>query len=77
MTSPDTPQAWVDLLEGLAMLARHQSNDISPFHCEHDTLTVMSDPAKFTTDELARLDALGFHPGTYEETFTSFRFGSA
>lgn len=71
------PPAWADLLEGLTLLAKHRSNDVSPFHCEHDELTVMADPAKFSTDELARLDELGFHPGGYEETFTSFRFGSA
>ncbi len=76
MTNPDMPKAWADLIHGLTMLARHQSNDISPFHCEHDELTVMADPAKFTPDELDHLAALGFLPGS-DGTFTSFRFGSA
>lgn len=67
MTAESTPQAWADLLEALTLLARHQSNDISPFHCEHDTLTVMADPEKFTAEELARLDKLGFHPGQFRE----------
>ncbi len=71
-------EAWNDLLEGLALLARHPSNDISPLHCEHDTLTVMADSTKFTEEELARLDALGFTPDEDEpSTFYSFRFGSA
>jgi hypothetical protein len=77
ITLPETlPQAWSDLLEGLALLSKGQSNDISPFHCEHDRLTVCADPARFTTEELAYLDKLGFHPDD-EDCFYSFRFGSA
>lgn len=79
--TPAMPQAWRDLFEALELLAGGQSNDISPFHCGHDTLSVMADPANFTPAELARLDELGFHagqPGTDNEgTFYSFRFGSA
>jgi hypothetical protein len=71
------PPAWADLLEGLALLATNQNNDISPFHCEHDTLTVMADPSAFTPEELARLDELGFHADPPNDTFHSFRFGSA
>ncbi len=81
MTNPDMPKAWADLIHGLTMLARHQNNDISPFNCTHDQLTVMADPAKFTAEEIAYLDELGFHAGKpgseNEETFYSFRFGSA
>jgi hypothetical protein len=72
-----TPQAWKDLITGLALLARAQYNDISPLHCEHDTLTVMSDPEQFTPEELIRLSELGFEAGPEDGTFTSFRFGSA
>jgi hypothetical protein len=72
------PPAWADLIEGLSLLATHQSNDISPLHCEHDTLTVMADPSRFSPEELERLNLLGFFPATDdEETFRSFRFGSA
>lgn len=75
-TEPEAlPPAWADLIEGLALLAQHQNNDISPFHCEHDTLTVMADPAGFSDEELARLEQLGFEAD--DETFYSFRFGSA
>jgi hypothetical protein len=70
------PKAWADLIEGLTILATRQNNDISPLHCEHDQLTVMADPAAFTADELTRLDEMGFHAGD-EQTFYSFRFGSA
>lgn len=71
------PKAWADLIEGPTMLAEHQNNSISPFHCEHDELTVMADPEAFTAEELALLDELGFTPSSVDETFTSYRFGSA
>jgi hypothetical protein len=74
----DMPEAWRDLLEGLTLLATHQSNDISPIQCSHDTLTVMADPAEFAAEEIARLDELGFFAAEDEgEWFYSFRFGSA
>lgn len=76
VAEPTMPKAWTDLLEALALLATHQSNDISPLHCEHDQLTVMADPSAFNPEELARLDELGFHPGD-DGTFYSFRYGSA
>lgn len=75
--TPQLPAAWIDLIQGIAILAQHPANDISPFHCEHDTLTVCADPAKFTEKEIRRLDELGFVVDEDEECFTSFRFGSA
>lgn len=71
------PEAWRDLLEGITILARHPGNAVSPFHCEHDELTICADPAEFTADELQRLDELGFIPDDDDECFSSFRFGSA
>lgn len=71
------PKAWAHLLEALTLLAKGRSNDGGPFHCEHDELTVMADPADFTDAEIARLDELGFFPDHDEATFKSFRFGSA
>ena len=70
------PKPWADLIQALTMLAHNRTNDTSPFHCEHDTLTVMADPGQFTADELAWLDEAGFFPGE-DGTFTSFRYGSA
>jgi hypothetical protein len=72
----DLPQAWRDLFEALTLLAKHQNNDINPFQCSHDALTVCADPADFTAEELARLDELGFLPQDEYETFISHRFGS-
>ncbi len=79
VTTPPTriPQAWADLIEALTILADHQANDIRPTHCEHDTLTVMADPATVPADQLARLEQLGFHPDHDNGTFSSYRFGSA
>jgi hypothetical protein len=37
MSMAATPKAWTDLIEALTLLARGQSNDTSPFHCEHET----------------------------------------
>jgi hypothetical protein len=74
---PDLPAAWSDLIEGLNLLAQHPADDISPFHCSHDTLHVLADEAAFNTDEIARLDALGFNVDTSEGGFFSYRFGSA
>lgn len=71
------PPAWSDLIDGLTMLAHNQNNDISPFHCEHDQLTVMADPGQFTEEEIARLETLGFIADPGSDTFYSFRFGSA
>jgi len=72
------PPAWQDLISALKLLARGQSNDISPFHCEHDELTVMSDPAQFTSEELEQLDTWGFFPSLDDEpVFTSYKYGSA
>ncbi len=75
--STQMPPAWADLLEGLTLLAKHQTNDISPFNCTHDQLWVSSDPNAFTSDELARLQELGFMGEPGMDGFYSFRFGSA
>ncbi len=77
MTTTELPKAWADLIEALTLLAKNQTNEISPFHCEHDELTVMADPSEFSPEELARLEELGFHAHEEYCTFYSFRYGSA
>ena len=69
--------AWADLINGLGILHSGKTSDISPTHCAHDTLTIMSDPARFTPEELEHLERLGFHAKLEEQCFYSFRFGSA
>lgn len=77
MAQPDMPTAWQNLLEGLALLAKHQCNETSPLHCEPGELMVMSDPDSFTPDEIQRLKELGFQPNWGQSTFYSFIYGSA
>jgi hypothetical protein len=75
--STELPEGWCKLIEALALLAEGQVNADYPLHCEHDILTVMSDPATFTTAERDRLEDLGFHADDSLGTFYSFLFGSA
>jgi hypothetical protein len=63
-----------DLIEGLTILRKYD-NPAYPTHCEHDVLLVCVDPEKVSDDDKARLDELGFIPGS-DECFRSFRFGS-
>jgi hypothetical protein len=72
----DLPEAWRDLLSGLALLARGQSNAISPLRCEHDTLWVSASAEAFTPEEIGQLEGLGFFVDE-DGGFQSFRFGSA
>ncbi len=76
-TEPALPRSWADLFAALTLLASGQSDTISPLHCESGQLTVMADPDKFTADELAVLDKLGFTATAGAPTFTSTRFGAA
>ena len=71
--------AWTDLISAIHLLSKHATDEVSPFHCEHDTLTVLSDPAKYTEEEIAQLDEWGFHVGndSDDDCFSSFRYGSA
>lgn len=68
--------SWDDLFEALTLFRSSSPNVFSPFHCEHDELWVMADPADFTAEELERLDQLGFFVSG-EGGFKSYRFGSA
>lgn len=74
-TDVTIPPAWEDLIKALTILAQHPANDISPLHCEHDTLWVCADPDAFSPEELAELDELGFFKD--DGGFMSYRFGSA
>ena len=71
------PRAWLELIQAIALLAKHATDDISPFHCEHDVLSVMADPGKFTVDERQQLKEWGFFVSEEWDGFYSFRYGSA
>ncbi len=67
--------AWADLPKAIEILSRHKTGPF-PLHCEHDELFVMSNPDKYTAEELAQLDELGFFVNV-DGGFSSFRYGSA
>lgn len=75
--SDEAPQAWKDLLEGLAILSKGQINEISPTYCSHDNMTVCADPKSFSVSELVKLRELGFDADENNLTFESWKFGSA
>nr|WP_296764124.1 hypothetical protein [Rhodococcus sp. (in: high G+C Gram-positive bacteria)] len=75
-----TDDATADFATALQIFRKDGRLDsVSPFHCEHDVLTVMADPANFTEAEIKDLDELGFDVGDEfdDDCFSSFRFGSA
>lgn len=67
--------AWADLPRAIEILSQHKTGPF-PFHCEHDELFVMSDPAAYEPEELAELEELGFFANEVEG-FSSYRYGSA
>lgn len=73
----ETPKAWRELIEGLMLLSKGQSNENDPTQCSHDQLTILSNPARFSPEEIEKLEAWGIHAEQDEEYFYSFRFGSA
>jgi len=72
--SEEAPEGWKNLVAGLVLMSKGATGP-SPTHCEHDEMWVMADPGKFTKDEIAKLDELGFFED--EDAFKSFEFGSA
>lgn len=66
-----------DLIEALSIMLQYGDNP-SPTHCEHDMLHVYAAvrPEEFTSEELTRLEALGFSADEETGGFYSFRYGS-
>lgn len=55
------PPVWAELLEALAIFATvADNNDDSPLVCEDDAIYVPLSPKKFTEQQIADLDGLGF-----------------
>lgn len=76
MSTAEKADYWKQLGPALELLAKHQTS-AWPFHCEHDVLYVMSDPSKYTEQELEQLSEWGFDADEGGEYFCSFRYGSA
>lgn len=66
-----------DLIKALTMFLKY-GNPAYPTHCEHDELWIMDiDPADVSVEDIAELDRLGFHVDEYDDSFKSYKFGSA
>lgn len=67
-----------DLIEALTIFEKYQKSTKWPTGCEHDVLYIMGvgkdDPS---TEEKERLEALGFIWIENDESWGSYRFGSA
>ena len=65
-----------NLIEAL-MIFRKYSDDNYPTHCEHDVLMVPCvNVEEVSTEDMCRLDTLGFFPCEVYNCFISFKFGS-
>lgn len=71
------PLAWLELIQAIALLSKHQTNEIRPFQCSHDQLSVQSDWTKYSEAEIRQLDEWGFHVDHEYGGFYSFKYGSA
>lgn len=65
-----------NLIEALQIFLKYD-NPRNPTHCEHDVLTVCIDPALVSEEDMQRLKELSFNADSSEESFRSYRFGSA
>lgn len=66
-----------DLIETLTILLRY-GDPKWPTHCEHDTLWIVGiDPDDVSDYDKTRLVDLGFFVDESDNSFKSFRFGSA
>lgn len=66
-----------DLIEALTIFAKYK-NEYAPTHCEHDVLWVVGISFEEVSEEdRAKLEALGFFWSDSDESWQSFRFGSA
>jgi hypothetical protein len=69
-----------DLIKALIIFRMYldETNDICPTHCEHDELWIMGvDPEDVSDADHSELLALGFYVDEYDNSYKSFRFGSA
>ncbi len=60
-----------NIVKALKIFLKHEDKAY-PFGCEHDVLHVYYNPIKFSKEELAELEELGFHPDYNLESFYKF-----
>jgi hypothetical protein len=64
-----------EIIEAMQIFQKYGEVDY-PFHCEHDELTVVVDPAKVSKEDRKRLKELGFEKDKENDCFYSFKYGS-
>lgn len=65
------------LIEALQIFLKYGDPEY-PTNCSHDELTICGiDPAMVSDEDKAKLDSLGFFVDESDESFKSFKFGSA
>jgi len=65
------------LIEALQIFLKY-GDPSYPTHCEHDEMWICGiSPEDVSDEDKAKLDELGFFVSEGDDTFKSFRFGSA
>lgn len=66
-----------DLYEAIGIFLKY-GNPTHPTHCEHDELWICGiEPDDVSKDDMEKLDELGFFVDEYDNSFKSYKFGSA
>jgi hypothetical protein len=67
-----------DLIKALQIFLKYD-NQTYPTHCEHDELWIIGnyDPSEMSKEDVDMLDELGFFWSENDESFKSFKYGSA
>lgn len=65
-----------NLIEALKLALAYENLE-RPFHCEHDVLYLMLDPADVSEPDLRRFESYGFSKSDDGPYFESFNYGSA
>lgn len=66
-----------DLIEALTILLAY-GDPYNPTHCEHDCLWICGiSPSDVTEEDKEKLDKLGFFVDESDDSFKSYRYGSA
>lgn len=65
------------LIEALQIFLKY-GNPEYPTHCEHDVMWICGiDCEKVSEEDKKKLDELGFFYDEYDDSFKSYRYGSA
>lgn len=65
-----------DLIKALGIFLKYR-NESHPTHCEHDTLWVVGDYSDMSDADKKELDELGFFFNENDDSWQSYKYGSA